>query len=48
MIFGGSVAVGHKVAQGGVTIVTDGLVETDWSGQAVQFGVGLVECLAVA
>ena len=24
MIFGGSVAVGHKVAQGGVTIVTDG------------------------
>ncbi len=35
MIFGGSVAVGHKVAQGGVTIVTDGLVETDRGGQTM-------------
>jgi hypothetical protein len=47
-VFGGGVAVGHQVAEGGVAVVTDGLVERDRGGEAVQFGVAHVERLAVA
>ena len=42
-VFRRGVAVGHEVAQRGVTVVSDGLVETDRRGEAVQLGVLLVE-----
>src|SRR6056297_163475 len=48
VIFGSAVTVGHQVAEGGVAVVADRLVEADRCGEAVQLGVGLVEGLAVA
>ena len=47
-VFRGAVAVGHQVAEGGVAIVADGLVQRHRRGEAVQFGVADVERLAVA
>ncbi len=47
MVFRGAVAVGHQVAEGGIAVVADGLVEADRGGQAVQLGVVLVERLTV-
>ena len=48
VVLGGAVAIGHEVAERGVAVVADGLVEADRRGEAVQFGVGLVERLTVA
>ncbi len=43
----GRVAVGHEVAEGGVAIIADGLVEADRGGESVQLSVGLVEGLTI-
>jgi hypothetical protein len=48
VVLGGGVTVGHQVAERGVTVVTDGLVEAHRRGQPVELGVLLVERLAVA
>src|SRR6476659_9914392 len=48
VVFGRAVAVRHQVAERGVASVADGLGERDRGGQAVQFGVGVVERLAIA
>ena len=48
VVLGRAVAVGHQVAERGVAVVADRLVERHRRGQAVQLGVGLVERLAVA
>ena len=48
VVFGRAVTVGHQVAERGVAVVADRLVEADRRGESVQFGVRLVEGLAVA
>jgi hypothetical protein len=35
-IFWGGIAISHQVAEGCITVVTDGLVEADRGGEAVQ------------
>ncbi len=47
-VFRSRVAVSHQVTEGCVTIVSYRLVEADRGGEAVQFGVCLIECLTVA
>src|SRR4029079_16575296 len=43
-----AVTAGHQVAEGGVAVVADRLVQRDRGREAVQLGVGLIERLAVA
>jgi hypothetical protein len=47
-VFRSRVTVCHQVPEGCVAIVTDRLVKADRGGEAVQFGICLIECLAVA
>ena len=47
-VLGRRVAVRHQVAEGGIAVVADRLVEADRGGQAVQFSVLLIEGFAVA
>jgi len=47
-IFGRGVTIGHQIAEGRIAVVADGLVEAHRCGEAVQFGICLIEGLAVA
>ena len=47
-VFRSRITVCHQVTEGCVAIVTDRLVKADRGGEAVQFGICLIESLAVA
>ena len=47
-VFRSRITVCHQVTEGCVAIVTDRLVKADRGGEAVQFGICLIEIFAVA